>query len=85
VKIEHSKHYAARMLRLLGRRDAGERLSEHDGQRLEAWLDKLRTERCVVAYAPDTEEGFFYVEAPKGRQPRVPILPKEVKSVPSSK
>jgi hypothetical protein len=81
VKIEHSKHYAARMLRLLGRRDGGEVLTANDNQRLDAWLDRLQSEGAVVAYAPDTDEGFFYVAPPKGyRRKGAPILRQEVRT-----
>lgn len=79
VKIEHSKHYAARMLRLLGRRDSGDELSEADSARLDGWLNRIHSEGVVVAYAPDTEEGFYYVPKPKGFRGKVPILQQEVR------
>lgn len=82
VRIEHSKHYAARMLRLLGRREGGEELSEADDSRLDAWLDRLASEKVIVAYAPDTDEGFFYVSPPRGYRRRgAPILRQEIKTV----
>lgn len=62
VHQEHISHYAARMLRALGRRDAGLPLSEMDNQRLDAWLEKLKQEHAVVAYVPDSEDGFYYVD-----------------------
>lgn len=82
VKISHSKHYAARMLRLLGRREQGEELAELDNQRLDSWLEKLEAENAVVAYAPDTEAGFYYVSPPpKGyRRHGAPILRQEVRA-----
>lgn len=81
VRIEHSKHYAARMLRLLGRRDAGEELAEADEQRLDAWLTRLKDEGAVVAYAPDTDEGFFYVKPPRGyRRVGPPIIRQEIRT-----
>lgn len=80
VKIEHSKHYAARMLRLLGRRDNGEELAEGDSNRLDAWLAKISAENVVVAYAPHTAEGFFYVPKPRGHRGAVPILRQEVRA-----
>lgn len=83
VKVEHSKHYAARMLRLLGRQDAGEQLSESDRLRLEAWMSKLSEEGVIVAYAPGTEEGFHYVKPPKGYRRRgAPILRQEIRVAP---
>lgn len=75
VKVRHSKHYAARMLRLLGRRLEGCSLHEADEARLDSWLARLRAEGAIVAYAPDTEEGFFYVDPPEGWvDDGVPIL-----------
>jgi hypothetical protein len=73
VHTDHIKHYAARMLRLLGRRDAGLPMSEIDTQRLDAWLSKLREEHALVVYVPDSEEGFYYVD---GDWPRdgIPIV-----------
>lgn len=62
VHKEHIKHYAARMLRLLGRRDAGLPMSELDRQRLDSWLSSLKEEHAVVAYLPESEEGFYYVD-----------------------
>jgi len=79
VRVEHSKHYAARMLRLLGRRDGGEQLNEDDELRLDSWLAKIQQKKVVVAYAPDTEEGFFYVPKPRGHRQKVPILHEEIK------
>lgn len=80
VRIEHAKHYAARMLRLLGRRDQGDTLSEADSRRLDAWLAKLEEENAIVAYAPHTEEGFFYVKPPRGyRRKGAPILKQEIR------
>lgn len=62
VREEHLTHYAARMLRLLGRRRAGVQNSHEMDKRLDAWLDQLEAEHAIVIYLPDTEEGFFYVD-----------------------
>lgn len=80
VKIEHSKHYAARMLRLLGRRLQGGTLHPDDAARLDSWMAKMREEGTVVAYIPETEEGFHYVDPPKGHRPGlVPIIEQEIR------
>jgi hypothetical protein len=73
VKVEHAKHYAARMLRLLGRRMSDGSLSDEEIRRLDSWLTKLRDEHAVVAYAPDTSEGFFYVDRVDGDSGEIPI------------
>ena len=62
VKGEHLTQYPARMLRLLGRRNAGVELSMEDEGRLDAWLTALEEQDLVVAYVPDGQ-GFIYVEA----------------------
>jgi hypothetical protein len=61
VKEEHQTHYAARMLRLLGRRRKGIQNSAESDARLDAWLRQLEKADAVVIYVPDTEDGFFYV------------------------
>lgn len=62
VRQEHATHYAARMLRLLGRRDQGLPVGEDWEKRLDAWLDQLRGEHAVVTYVPDSVDGFYYVD-----------------------
>lgn len=75
VHAEHIQHYAARMLRLLGRRDSGLQISEADNARLDSWLERLRDEHAIVAYAPEQypDDGFVYVD---GDFPKdgIPIL-----------
>lgn len=62
VHEKHLTHYAARMLRTLGRRRQGIQNSAEMDQRLDAWLKMLRDNHAVVVYLPDKEEGFFYVD-----------------------
>jgi hypothetical protein len=62
VKEEHQSHYAARMLRLLGRRRKGTRNTPEMDARLDSWLAQLEGASAVVVYVPDTLDGFFYVE-----------------------
>lgn len=73
VKEEHLTHYAARMLRLLGRRNAKIQNSSEQDARLDAWLEKLEAEEAVVTYHPDTEQGFWYVPG-KPDEKGVPVL-----------
>lgn len=74
VKAEHLTQYPARMLRLLGRRNAGNELTDDEADRLEAWLDSLTERGLVVAYVPEGH-GFIYVEADEKEDGRggVPI------------
>lgn len=62
VREEHQTHYAARMLRLLGRRRKGIANSAESDARLDAWLRQLEQNNAVVTYVPDTADGFFYIE-----------------------
>lgn len=61
VKSEHSSHYAARMLRALGRRRAGLGNAVDLDKRLDAWLARLAEDQAVVVYLPDSEDGFYYI------------------------
>ena len=61
VRQEHLTAYPARMLRLLGRRRAGLQNSTEQDARLDSWLETLRENAAVVAYVPDTEQGWWYV------------------------
>ena len=73
VREEHQTHYAARMLRLLGRRRAGVTNSAEADKRLDSWLEQLREAGAVVTYVPDTPAGFYYV-AGTPEASGVPIL-----------
>lgn len=73
VKEEHQTHYAARMLRLLGRRRKDIANSAESDARLNSWLRQLETTGAVVVYFPDTEDGFFYVQGTPDI-PGVPVL-----------
>lgn len=62
VKREHTNHYDARMLRLEGRRREGNPMTERELQMLAQWKKLLDERNAVVTYAPDTEQGFFWIE-----------------------
>jgi hypothetical protein len=74
VREEHQTHYAARMLRLLGRRRAGIQNSAEADKRLDSWLNQLHEKNAVVTYVPDTPDGFYYVEGEPEAATGVPIL-----------
>jgi hypothetical protein len=75
VRPEHASEYAARMLRLLGRRRESFPLNDGEDRRLDSWLNMLERERCVVAYCPEHEDGFLYVDESlrEGPNPEIPI------------
>lgn len=66
VRVQHNHQYPLVMLRLLARRKNGEKLTDEQEQRLDSWISRLGRDKVVVAYAPDTEEGFFYVPREPG-------------------
>lgn len=61
VREEHLYTYPAQMLRMEGRRRAGEQLAMGYQRRLDNWLGRLRADDLVVHYDPDTDAGFMYV------------------------
>jgi hypothetical protein len=61
VHEDHRGLYAAKMLRLEGRRRRGDKLSEDQLRYLSNWKRKLEDDGTVVHYEYDTEEGWFYV------------------------
>jgi hypothetical protein len=77
VREEHQTHYAARMLRLLGRRRQGIQNSAESDSRLDAWLRQLKEAGAVVVYVPDTDDGFFYVSGKPDRE-GIPVSTKAI-------
>ena len=65
VKAEHANQYPARMLRALGRREAGAKLPQAEAKRLDSWLKDLDEDNAVIHYDPDTPQGFWRVARPK--------------------
>ena len=61
LESEHVYRPEARLLRLEGRRRAGNELREDELRWLENWKVELSEAGAVVHYDKDTEEGFFWV------------------------
>jgi hypothetical protein len=61
VRVQHRQAYDAQMLRLEGRRRHGHPMNPRQKAELTNWLRRLKEADAVVAYSPDTEEGFFWV------------------------
>jgi hypothetical protein len=61
LESEHVYRPEARLLRLEGRRRAGNELAPAEERWLENWKKELREAGAVVHYEPDTEDGFFWV------------------------
>lgn len=61
VHEDHRGLYAAKMLRLEGRRRRGDQLDADQLRYLENWKQKMADDGTVVHYEYDTDEGWFYV------------------------
>jgi hypothetical protein len=61
LESEHVYRPEARLLRLEGRRRAGNELREDELRWLENWKVELSEAGAVVHYDKDTEDGFFWV------------------------
>lgn len=72
------KHYAIRMLRLLGKRRAGEELTKDENTRLNNWLEKLDEADAVVAYCADSVPRIIYVPRETTDPADIPIRRKPV-------
>lgn len=62
VKVLHAKAYPVRMLRLLGRRRDGQELNATEASALDRWLEALEQSRSIVAYDPESDAGFVYID-----------------------
>lgn len=61
INQDHQGLYAAKMLRLEGRRRRGEPLTDAQLRYLENWKKKMMEDGTVIHYEHDTDEGWFYV------------------------
>lgn len=66
VRERHERNYALAMLRLYARQRRNIRLNSEQQQRLDSWLGQLEEHQRVVAYIPDSEDGFYYVPREEG-------------------
>lgn len=62
VRPEHNDMHDAQMLRLYGRRKAGEKLAHRLERDLKSWLRTLFDENAVIAYKPNTNQGWWHVK-----------------------
>lgn len=59
----HATMHALRMLRLLGRRNQFDDLSDYDTRSLDRWLTELKELKLIVGYDPDDIQGFRYISS----------------------
>lgn len=68
IMTKHNYHYAASMLRYYARRGRGLPLTAEQEERLDSWLERLKREKAIVVYRPDSPDGFYYVPRKKGER-----------------
>jgi hypothetical protein len=78
VERQHRWAYPLQMLRTEARRRSGMEVSPGMAERLDKWLVRMRAEDTVVAYDPNTDDGFAYV-------PRRDDLDRDLIRAPESK
>lgn len=79
INATHATSHPLRMLRLLGRRNAGGSLNEKETGELESWLRKLTDEKLIVAYDPMDIQGFRYISSKyKDHRRPIPIRVKQI-------
>lgn len=61
INATHATAHPLKMLRLLGRRNAGNDMSSQEEAMLDSWLAKLKDEKLIVGYDPDDIQGFHYI------------------------
>lgn len=62
VKLEHCSNHLLNILRAGAREVRGEELSEAAKKQLESFKARQELEDCVIAYVPDTDQGWFLVK-----------------------
>jgi len=61
VRVEHSSHNLVNILRAAGREARGLELTPAARTQLESFRRRQEEEDCVIAYVPDTAQGWFLV------------------------
>lgn len=79
VKVVHAKGYPVRMLRLMGRVADGGELNDVEESALDRWLEQMADNKAIVAYDPDSGQGFHYIDKKfKDNRGPAPIRRKEI-------
>lgn len=66
LRPEHRQLHTAKMLRALSRVRRGEPITPAQDGQLKNWLAGLEADGAVIHYDPETEQGFWRVEAREG-------------------
>lgn len=79
INPAHATSHPLKMLRLLGRRRAGNNLTERETEMLDSWLGTLKSKKWIVAYDPDDIQGFHYISSQyKDHKRPIPIRVKRI-------
>lgn len=62
VKLEHCSHHLLNILRASAREVRGEEVSPAAKRQLDSFKRRQESEDCVIAYVPDTDQGWFLVK-----------------------
>ena len=63
IQPSHATAQPLRMLRFMGRRRQGNSLNDAESKQLDAWMKRLTEMDVIVAYDPDDDLGFHYIDA----------------------
>ncbi len=80
IRPSHATAQQLRMLRFLARRNRGAEMNESEVRQLDSWLKKLNDMGAIVAYDPDDDMGFHYIDK-KYRDHRDKARPIRVKEI----
>ena len=79
VSAGHAKAMPARMLRFMGRIEQGGELNDVEQRQYDRWLEEIEAQNLIVAYDPDDDLGFHYIDAKfKDHDTDVPIRRKTI-------
>lgn len=80
IRPSHATSQPLRMLRFLGRRLQGNPLNDSEDKQLNAWLGKITDMGVIVAYDPDDDMGFHYIDKKfkDHKDKNIPIRIKEI-------
>lgn len=79
INAVHATAHPLKMLRLLGRRRAGNAMSAREEEQLDSWLATLKKNKWIVAYDPEDIQGFHYISSEyKDHKRPTPVRVKEI-------
>jgi hypothetical protein len=62
VNTIHATAHPLKMLRLIGRRRAGNSMSTRESDSLDSWLRTMKGQRLIIGYDPNDAIGFYFID-----------------------